>query len=203
MLKQIIQAISLTFENAQSLFEDATILKEKGKFGRAYSLFHLCFEESGRFYILYNVLMDYLAGEVKAKDINYGRLKKLGYEDHNLKLKESYEGIRKISIILLMIARDQNNDRELVENFEKEIDEIFNAIEKMSKSVSEMNELKNVGLYVTFKNNQFRLPDNTITVDQFLKIEKLAKLSLNFLTKVMEFAESKGGFSEFERLIKE
>jgi Asp-tRNA(Asn)/Glu-tRNA(Gln) amidotransferase C subunit len=102
-----------------------------------------------------------------------------------------------------MIARDQNNDRELVENFEKEIDEIFNAIEKMSKSVSEMNELKNVGLYVTFKNNQFRLPDNTITVDQFLKIEKLAKLSLNFLTKVMEFAESKGGFSEFERLIKE
>jgi AbiV family abortive infection protein len=78
MLKQIIQAISLTFENAQSLFEDATILKEKGKFGRAYSLFHLCFEESGRFYILYNVLMDYLAGEVKAKDINYGRLKKLG-----------------------------------------------------------------------------------------------------------------------------
>ena len=194
MLKRIIQAISLTFENAESLFEDATILKENAKFGRAYSLFHLSFEESGRFYILYNMLMDYLTGEIKAKDINYGKLKKLGYEDHNLKIEESYEGMQKIAMILLMIARDQTNDTKLKEEIEKEIDGVFDAVEELRKSTSDLNELKNVGLYVTFKNNEFRLPDKTITVAQFIEIEKLAKLSLGFLRKVMEFAESKVDF---------
>nr|WP_299167568.1 AbiV family abortive infection protein [uncultured Allomuricauda sp.] len=203
MLKQIIKAIYLTFENVESLYEDATILKSHSKFGRAYTLFSLSFEEAGRFYILYNMLMDYLTGELKAKDINYGKLKKLGYENHILKISESYSGMQKIATILTMIERDQNKDPNLKEEKEKEVDKVFDVFDKLRKSETDLNELKNVGLYVTFKNNEFRLPDKTITASQFIEIENLAKWSLGFLKKVIDFAENKGGLSEFERLIKE
>ncbi|WP_299836124.1 AbiV family abortive infection protein [uncultured Tenacibaculum sp.] len=202
MIKRIINAIYLTFQNAESLFEDANILKENKKFGRAYTLFHLCFEESGRFYILYNIFMDYLTGKIHARNINYGKLKRLGYEDHIIKLEESYEGMKKISMILLMILRDRTENSKLKQEIESEIKEVGSLIEKFKKPTSDLNELKNVGLYVTYKNNEFRLPDKTITVTQFIEIEKLAKLSLSFLKKVMEFAEAHGGLHEFDKQIK-
>ncbi|SEC66169.1 abortive infection protein, AbiV family [Tenacibaculum sp. MAR_2009_124] len=202
MLNRIIDAIYFTFENSKSLFEDASILKENKKFGRAYTLFHLSFEESGRFYILYNLFISYLRGKIKAKDLNYGKLKKLGYEDHITKLNESYQGMKDISTILLMVLRDQTENEELKKEIEKDINDLGKLIEQFEIPTSELNELKNVGLYVTFKNNQFRLPDKTITVNQFIQIEKLATLSLSFLEKVMEFAEAHGGLHDYDRQVK-
>ncbi len=203
MINKIINAIYLTFENAKSLYEDAEILEERSKFGRAYTLFHLCFEECGRFNILYNLFQGYLSDEIKPKDINYGRLKRLGYEDHNTKISESFNRIYQTSFVFLMIAKDQNNDIEFKNKLDNKIEELHSMIEGLREYESDMNRLKNVGLYVTFNNNNFNLPDKTITVTEFLRIKEFAHLGLESLERIIEFADSKGGFREFKRLISE
>ena len=107
MEKKIISALHYTFENIKSLNEEAHLLKEHSKFGRAYTLFHLCFEECGRFHLLHDYLMDFFQYKIKPKDLNYGQLRKLGYENHRLKLTQSIEGMQKTAVLFLMLSRDQ------------------------------------------------------------------------------------------------
>jgi len=173
-------------------------LEERGKFGRAYSLFHLCFEECGRFYILYNLFGKFLRNEIHPKEISYGKLKKLGYEKHDTKISESFNGIYQTSSVLLMIAKDQTSNESYKDQLQIFIDELDSIVEEMKQYESEMNRLKNVGLYITFHENNFHLPDRTITVTQFYRIKKFAELGLKSLDRIMEFAKSKGGFKEFK-----
>ncbi len=207
MEDKIISALNFTFENIKSLNEDAHILKKHSKFGRSYTLFHLCFEECGRFYLLHDYLMDFFNYKIKPKDLNYGQLRKLGYEKHQPKLTQSLNGMRKFSTVFMMIARSQNNLPNSGTDFEKELAEIEEKIDDIAESEMELDRLKNVGLYVTYSDNQFHLPDKTITVKQYINIQKLANLGTEIIEMMMEFYESKGGFigfkNELRRLLKE
>lgn len=207
MEEKIISALKLTFENIKGLNEEAHILKEHSKYGRTYTLFHLCFEECGRFYLLHDYLMDYFNYKIKPRDLNYGKLKTLGYENHQLKLTQSFVGMKLFAKVFMMMARDQNNLPIKGKDFEKDLAEIENKIENFSESEKELDRLKNVGLYITYSNNNFHLPDKTITVKQYLNIQKLANLGTEIIGMMMEFYESKGGFSgykkELRKLIKE
>ncbi|MBW6480674.1 MAG: AbiV family abortive infection protein [Bacteroidales bacterium] len=202
MLNKLIEAIYFTNENAISLYEDAELLENNAKFGRAYTLYHLCFEECGRFNILYNLFGEYLRGEIKLKEINYGKLKKLGFEKHDVKILESFKGIHKTVLVFLMIKRDQTEDVELKKECENEIEKLNEAINDIRINEPELNRLKNIGLYVSFNNNEFTLPDKTISVNQFYRIKDFARLGLKSLDSILEFAEAKGGFKEFKKLIK-
>ena len=67
MKNKIIEAIYLTLQNAKDLYEEAEILKEHNKCGRAYSLYHLAFEECGRVEILKKFFILYFNVEIKNK----------------------------------------------------------------------------------------------------------------------------------------
>jgi|26BtaG_2_1085354.scaffolds.fasta_scaffold02100_3 AbiV family abortive infection protein len=199
MEDKIISALQFTFENIKSLNEDAHILKEHSKFGRSYTLFHLCFEECGRFYLLHDYLLGYFSYKVKPKDLNYGKLKKLGYENHQLKLTQSLEGMKQFSMVFMMISRRQNNLPNEGKDFEKEIEKIVSQIDDISESEKELDRLKNVGLYVTFSGNKFHLPDKTITTKQYINIQKLADLGTEIIEMMMDFYDGKGGFTGFKK----
>jgi AbiV family abortive infection protein len=198
MTNKIIDAINLTHENAKGLYEEAEILYEHKKFGRAYTLFHLAFEECGRFHMLHTIFLKYISGEIKPKDINYGALKKLGYERHDLKISESFLGIYTIAYINL--KKHHENTFASENEFKKISDELLLELENSKKDEAELNRLKNVGLYVTFSENDFHLPDKTITVSQFLKIKKLAELSLHVSDFAMEFFKEKGGLENLRKV---
>lgn len=198
MEDEIISALNYTFENIKGLNEEAHILKKKAKFGRSYTLFHLCFEECGRFHLLHDFLMDFFHGKIKARDLNYGQLKKLGYENHRLKLTQSISGMKKTATLFAMLSRSQNGLPNTGEEFDAEIDQIYNQLDEITSTEKELDRLKNVGLYVTFHENKFHLPDKSITVKQFLDIEKLANLGTGLITMMMEFYNSKGGFPGFK-----
>lgn len=203
MLEQLFKALELTYRNIISLFEDATILYDNKKFGRSYTLYHLCFEEAGRFYLLYGVFIDYLTGKIKKKEINYRYLKVKGYDDHLLKINVSYEGMKRAALMLKMMEKNQSEDIIRKKEIEREMEEIAEGIDNIRKSNTELNKRKNAGLYVTFEDNRFHLPDRTIKVTEFYDMQRLSRLNKDLISRVMEFAESKGGFSQFERLLKE
>lgn len=194
MKEEIINAIYLTLENANGLYEEAEILIENKKFGRAYTLYHLAFEECGRFHLLYNFYMDYVTGEKQLKDLNYGNLKKNGYERHDIKISKSFDAIFMISGIILHIEHLDIPKNERAKIIEAPINELLEELKNWRSQELELNRLKNVGLYVTFNDNKFHLPDKTITVAQYIKIKKVAKLSLQVAQYVIDFFEAKDGF---------
>lgn len=186
MKKKLLKALDLTSRNAFSLFDEAQLLVEHQKVGRGYALYHLSFEESGRYMIVFNYLREFFMGRIEARDLNYGDLKKLGFEKHDVKISEGMAGI----LNTVLINEFQKSKQESPEEFYKEIgDEFIFAIEKkigkMPEEELKFNRIKNTGLYVHFHNNDFYLPDEVITLGQYDKIKRLANLGL----RVIEFHE--------------
>ncbi|NCP84617.1 MAG: AbiV family abortive infection protein [Bacteroidetes bacterium] len=203
MEKEIASALYLTYENAKSLWEEAQILKQNIKTSRAYTLFHLCFEECGRFHLIYNLHMSYVTNEISAKDLNYGYLKKKGYEKHNEKILESFRGIHKMAYVNLLINSGLEPDSDWDLKLKDEIQELETRISELYENDVELNRLKNQSLYVTFENNKFNLPDDIITVRHFAIIEKIATISLKAIKRMVDFADAKGGYLEFKRILEE
>lgn len=179
MKKKLLNALKLTYENAQSLYDEAEILIAHGKIGRGYSLYHLSFEESGRYYLIFDYLREFYSGRIQIKDLNYGSLKMLGFETHDKKITKGLNGIY-FTVLMDFYLKDQDEpfedfldgiDSEILENLRGELG-LTNEQEK------EFNRLKNAGLYVSFFENDFHLPDDVITMGQYDKIKKLARLGL-------------------------
>lgn len=179
MKKKLLNALELTYENAKSLYDEAEILIANKKIGRGYSLFHLSFEESGRYILIFNYLKDFYCGRIKIKDLNYGGLKSLGYERHDKKVKEGLNGI----YFTVLMNLHLKNQEEPFEDFLDRIDDNFLEDLKGELGMTEVqekefNRLKNAGLYVSFFENDFCLPNEVITMGQYDKIKKLARLGL-------------------------
>ena len=84
--------------------------------------------------------------------------------------------MRKTAMFFLMLSRNQNGLANDGKGFDQELDEISKQLDEITLSEEELDKLKNVGLYVTFYDNEFHLPDKTITVKQWIDIQKLANL---------------------------
>ena len=82
--KQIVEGIPKIIDNAEAIYADADLLRENGRFERAYSLFQLSIEEIAKAFMLSGTLIfeDLSSNEVQA------RLKK-DLKDHELKSKNS------------------------------------------------------------------------------------------------------------------
>lgn len=194
MEKEFINGIYLSYQNAKDLYEEAQILENHQKAGRSYCLYHLSLEECGRFHLIYNCFIEYIQGEITAKEFNYRTLKKRGYEDHQLKIKENFDGIYKTTYTILAITNSNK--------LEQEIEQITKAYEATIEIKDELNELKNKSLYITYENNKFRLPDNLIMTSDYIRIKKLTSLSLKAIERVLEFFEAKGGFDKLRENLK-
>lgn len=195
MKKRIIEAIYLTIENAKGLYEEAEILKEHNKCGRAYSLYHLAFEECGRFQLLHSFFLEYITGEIQLKDLNYKKLKELGYERHDLKITKNFIGLFTNALINLYNQTKNQSIESFEVNSKESIQKLLEELENLQQQETELNRLKNVGLYVSFKDNEFHLPDNTITLSQLMNIEKLARISILVIESKIKYIELKGGYN--------
>lgn len=192
MKKRIIEAIYLSLENAKGLYEEAEILKEHNKCGRAYTLYHLAFEECGRFHLLHCFFLEYATGEIQLKDLNYKKLKELGYERHDLKITKNFHGLFANAFINLYKQTENQSIESFEVNSKESIQKLLEVLENLQQRETELNRLKNAGLYVSFKDNKFHLPDNTITLSQFINIEKLARISIMAVESNIQYIESKG-----------
>jgi AbiV family abortive infection protein len=191
MINKFADAIYLTFENAKSLFEEATILEKHNKTSRAYTLYHLCFEECGRFQLLHSFFIEYLQGDIKPKDFNFGKLKKMGYESHEIKISQSFYNLYIYQYVTQRYGKDQ------VE-FEKTEKELLEQLRLWQSQESEINRLKNVSLYVTFRDNEFHSPDTEIMLNRFVDIKKLAQLGLSITNDLIRYFDSKGGYQNLK-----
>lgn len=202
MEKEFINGLYLSYENAKSLFEEAFILEKHQKTSRAYCLFHLSLEECGRFHLIYNCLNDYIFKEITAKDFNFKTLKKRGYEDHKLKVQENFDGVFKMTYIMLAISKKTLDTNQFEIESKKEIEELTKAYKTTIKIKDELNDLKNKSLYVTFKDNKFNSPDELIIMSEYIRIKNLTTLGLNAIENLINFQESKGGFDKIRENIK-
>lgn len=143
--------------------------------------------------------MDYFEKKIELKDLNYGNLKKLGYENHRLKLTQSITGLKRTALIIAMLSKSKNGLTNSDKDFQKEFRNIETEINEIFSSEKELDSLKNVGLYITYSKNDFHLPDKSITVTQYIFIQKLAILSIELISWLMAFYESKGGFSKYKK----
>ena len=186
MKKKIIQAIYLALKNADSLYEEAQILKEHKKFSRAYSLLHLSFEECGRVSMLHSFFLEYVRGDKTVRDLNYGNLKKRGFERHDNKISDAFAGNLLMGIAKINQSEDLDK-KKLLEEFTDSVTKLLNHGEELSR-------LKNASLYVSFHDNEFHSPENSIGFESFISMELLAKISLKSVHEIVEFVEAKGGF---------
>jgi AbiV family abortive infection protein len=201
MIKKLISALYLSYENAKSLYSDALLLGENKRFGRSYSLYHLSFEECGRFFILHNIFHKYLFNEIHPREITYKFIKQQGYEDHERKISRSFEGIREMSLVYLSIARGQAKDEKIKIEIQSDMDKFDSLFEKIIQDEKKLNNLKNVGLYVVYQDDEFKLPDHTITTSEYFTMKELASLSLKSVQRMIDFAKAKGGFEKFKEQV--
>lgn len=190
MKNKLFDALLLTYNNALQLYEDATLLEKNNRLQRAFTLYHISFEEAGRFSLILKNLFKYFLGEIKASDLNYGNLKKQGYEKHDKKLNESLLYMFKLPIYNSIINEDVNADL-LLKKYETFLEEIPN-----------LNKLKNDSLYITFENNSFKSPSASITEENIFQAKTFAEIQIDTMKKILAWVEEKGGITEIEKKIR-
>ncbi|MBS9773779.1 MAG: AbiV family abortive infection protein [Tenacibaculum sp.] len=176
MKEKILKAIYDTYNHSKELFDDADFLLQAGKKERAYTFFHFSFEESGRFFILLKVLFEYLQGNIEAKNLNYKYIKTNGYENHIKKLEEA---TLKMMIIPVWNAI-MNGDKE-AEKF------ILNFYKSLKSNIDKYNDNKNHSIYLSYINNDFKLPKDLITDDDLHEIKELAEIQIINLEKLFKW----------------
>jgi AbiV family abortive infection protein len=156
--KELEKGYWLTVENAKSLIDEATILKEKGLYSRAYTLFQMAVEECGKTSIIYNAILRFYQGtQIDQKFLNEN-----GFVDHKEKIDQS---LRIEMAAIFMYEKDLGEKSGLM----KEVIGNFNR-------VTELNSLKNNSLYIFIKDNKFVSPNNIITEALVKDIEYSANL---------------------------
>lgn len=190
MKTKLFEALKLTYNNAVQLYEDAALLENNGRDQRAFTLYHISFEEAGRFSLIIKNLFKYYLGELKAKELNYGNLKKQGFENHIEKLNETLLFMFKLPIFNTIA--NQNGDTEFL-------------LEKYNQfliDIPKLNKLKNNSLYITFENNFFKSPKDFIDEDSLFQAKTLAEIQIDTMKKFLEWIEEKGGINKIESELK-
>lgn len=146
----------LILDNAQKLQKEAALLKENGFIERAYTLYQLSIEEVGKSLIIYKSLLDLFMGtKIDATYIN-----NLGFKKHQDKTLES------LKAELLAIGMFESH-------IGRETD-LRNSIIEDHKNIQEIDNKKNLSLYVSFDGNKFISPETSITEKMLDEIERKA-----------------------------
>lgn len=190
MKNKFSDALLITYNNAVQLYEDATLLEKNNRLARAFTLYHISFEEAGRFSLIIKNLFKYFLGEIKANELNYGNLKKQGYENHIKKLNESLLYMFKLPIFNTVV------------NEKGEPDALLKIYEQFSEDIPKLNKLKNDSLYITFENNSFKSPSDLIDEDSIFKAKIFAEIQIDTMKKFLNWIKEKGGINEIENELK-
>lgn len=188
MLKKIYDAIFITYENIIDLHECADLLYNQGKINRSYTLYHFSFEEGGRLFLLLKVFFKYLKGDLVSKELNYGYLKKLGFEKHTSKLDES---VLKMFAIPIFNSAKNDNTQET-----EYLERLYNEIASNTKK---MDNLKNKSIYVCFENNNFINTYRSITIEDVLYIKDLSEIQKINIKNHIEMIKNNGSFEDLKK----
>lgn len=141
--ENLLDGAKLSLENAQELIEEGTLLFDNGRFSRAFTLFQLSIEETGKSSLIFeSVLFD----KYKTADQQKALFKEI--KDHKSKTRVS----QKIDIVLAIFFKDIEMKKGLINN----------AV-KQSNEVDKINDYKNFSLYVTLEENRFKKPSEKIS----------------------------------------
>ena len=191
MLKKIYETIFLTYNNSLDLYESAEILFEKGKINSSYTFYHFSFEEGGRFFLLLKVLFQYLQGDISKKELNYGYLKKIGFERHTKKLDESV-----LKLFALPIYES------VINNNTEQTDKLIEIHEFISSRVNVFNVLKNKSIYICYEDNSFISPSESISQEDLEYMKELADIQLINIKIFLEKIKKEGKLEELKGIFK-
>jgi len=139
----LFDAINKSVQNSGLLYQEGEILFSKKRYARAYSLFQLSIEESGKAMMTYNFLLfDDFENETNQKKF----LK--NFKSHKFKAKKSIN----IDLLVAEAIGSKNIKKTLILNAEYQ-----------KKHINEINDLKNYSLYTSLVYGKFMLPSEIIT----------------------------------------
>jgi AbiV family abortive infection protein len=187
--EKIFYALRPSFQNAKDLFEEAELLNNSNRPTRAYTLYHFSFEETGRCFILLNLFIESALGKINPKDVNFKTLKSRGYQDHIKKLKKSTLEFSKLSTYIAILG----NRPDILESVEK-------LYEKFD--VNKMNINKNSSIYLSFKDDNFKMPTKCISQDDHLQMKNIAEINLQLFELAIQTFEKEGSYIEIIKLLK-
>jgi len=182
--ENIINGMKKSFNNANSLLEEAYILQSNKKWARAYTLCQLAMEELAKVIMLYGLWIN----RINDYNIEYGQLNN-SFSRHPEKTKLSI-----VTEIAFLKLYKEHSGEDWVDNIIKEDEE------QLAK-VKELNNLKNDSLYVSINNYDFKSPYETIDEEKFNRIYAKAFLRKTMFKNLVDASEKK--IDEIARLIKE
>jgi len=182
--ENIINGMKKSFNNADSLLQEADILKSNKKFARAYTLSQLAIEELAKIPMLFDLWIK----RINEYDIDY--------EQFNNNFKHHPEKT-KISIaweIAFFKLYKEHSGEDWADNAIKKGEELITKID-------ELNKLKNESLYVSIKNEDFQSPNETIDEEKFNSIYGTALLRKMMFKNLIGVSEN--NIDEIAKLFKE
>lgn len=170
------EGFRLSIKNAEELFEEATLLKNAERFSRAYTLFQLSIEETGKGLILFSSISDYYQGV----EITNLYLEEKGFFKHNPKTLKS------IILEIILLSTIDGKISTLLK---------YEAMVDFMK-VEETDRYKNASLYVSIEDEKFKTPSDIITKEMVEKKKFKALMRIHAikgfflpLSKIKELTE--------------
>lgn len=182
--ENLINGMKKSFNNAESLLEEADLLASNKRYARAYCLCQIAIEELAKIWMLF-----YLWGDrINNKTINYPQLNK-DYKNHPIKIKISIEAEN----VFYKLYEEQTGH--------EWITKLINQNEELLSQVNDLNNLKNASLYVSIKNGDFQSPIEVIDERKYKSISAIAFLRKEMSKNIIRVFENHT--DEIVKLIRE
>jgi AbiV family abortive infection protein len=169
---KLINGIKKAYENAESFLNDVYILKEYEGWAHAYTLCQFAIEELSKIPMLFQIWIN----RINENKIDYEKLDS-DFRNHIVKTE--------ISILFEMqffrLYKEQTGA--------EWVDDAIKKGEEFLQNIKQSNDLKNEGLYVTVKNNDFQSPTDIITKEIFDSIYGKALLRKMMFENLMKGSE--------------
>ena len=162
----LVNCVEKCLQNARELFEEAELLKDNKKYPRAYTLYHLCNEEIGKVFIIFQYLIQNDYSEEKVKKF-YSE-----FTNHKPKIKTSRNIL---TIMLLLIQKEISEDD-------------YNNLSYTKEAIDKLNNFKNLSLYSFIKNKSAFKPSDIFGLDEVNLIRPNCELGLNYSEKFCRLA---------------
>lgn len=168
--ENLIEIIKKSVSNARSLYNDAIILKESGRIERAYTLFQLSTEESGKSLLTFGFLFfdNYEDASMQKQFLKE-------FRDHQAKTTKAMN----LDTMIADSFDDSSTRKGLHDFFYQRYNE-----------VPLMNERKNHSLYVSINDGKVIQPSDIITLDLVNEIQLWANFRCVGVEKLMALALS-------------
>lgn len=165
--ENLIEGINKCILNAESLIRDAFILKENKSIERAYTLFQLSIEETGKASMLY-----FFSAQSQTEKLANLKAFKKDFINHKIKTTKAIN----FDTVLLATIKDKS-DRQ----------RFYNAILLEHENLEYFNVLKNYSLYTSILKDRFFLPSELITEKHLEGIEIRATNRLELIKSTLTF----------------